>query len=461
MGKKGHKDKEKDETPKGSQNQPKNQTSTKPATTSSTPANRVHTDPKVAPQAPTGTVPRQKAGFDTKSNTSTSTSRPANLNTHPLTQKPKTDKDGPFVIPRVEKRIRDPSTSSKGSGGSNDPPPTKKSYAETARSGDRPSTDTTWPEFQIRIYKNLTHHEPITFHDFAEIKDKIITHTSESLMAQPALFAQLQTSGTYYNKVLRCGIINCKNSQALDWFTSAIPTICGNGFRGWTKDEQVTTYVKIFVPQGFEKLTASDYLDVTRLMIEGGDLQDIHWMLVKEYIHHVKQTRIIIASIPNSTLNKIQTQGTETSHGSGVWKIDGFLAPLKLTIANPNDLRSSRPSSVPNKETLETATSPTQTSSPSLTIQNSPQTSPTRSQTPPPINTSPEAPAPLNTLKTPSKDPFLSSTAMSPLRVAMENTHVAAEEIVYTAIGDDMDYSALDSPIESDGDDLGDWTAQN
>jgi hypothetical protein len=185
--------------------------------------------------------------------------------------------------------------SSKGSGGSHDPPPIKKSYAEAIKAADRPSLDTTWPDFQLRIYKNTTHHEPITFHEFTEIKEKLIHHTTASLQANRALFSQQQTTGTYYNKALRCGVVNCKHELSLSWFASAIPTICGRDFKGWTKDKQVTTCVKIFVPQGFETLSATDYLDVTHTMIEGDSIQTIPWTLIKEYIHHTKQTRIIIA----------------------------------------------------------------------------------------------------------------------------------------------------------------------
>jgi len=129
MGKNSRKDKEKDETSRGSQNQPKPTTPNQ--STTPYPARRVHNDPKVAQQAPTGTVPHQNVGANSTSTTTTSnTPKTGNTtttknNTYPLTQQPTVNKDGPFVIPRVDKRTRDPSTSSKGSEESQDPPPPK------------------------------------------------------------------------------------------------------------------------------------------------------------------------------------------------------------------------------------------------------------------------------------------------------------------------------------------------
>jgi len=199
MGKNSRKDKEKDETSRGSQNQPKPTTPNQ--STTPYPARRVHNDPKVAQQAPTGTVPHQKVGANSTSTTMTSNTPKSSG--HHLT--------------------------------------------------DQLSSDTNWPDFQLLIFKNTTHHQPITFHGLTNIKDKLINHTLTYFKANPSHYANIQTNGIYYNKILRCGIVNCKQDQALSCFASAIPNIWGSEFKGWTKDEQVTTYVKIFVPQGFEK----------------------------------------------------------------------------------------------------------------------------------------------------------------------------------------------------------------
>ena len=112
----------------------------------------------------------------------------------------------------------------------------------------------------------------------------------------------VQNTGTYYNKALNCGIINCPNEQSLDWYREAVAAVCGENYRGWTKKEQVTTYVKIFVPPGFEDTSPADYLEVTRLMFESEATQGIPWEVLKAYTHHSKHTNIIIASIPTDTL---------------------------------------------------------------------------------------------------------------------------------------------------------------
>ncbi len=142
--------------------------------------------------------------------------------------------------------------------------------------------------------------------------------------------------GIYYNKMLKCGIINCSNEQALAWFKNTITTVCGEDLRGCTKNEQVTTFVKIFVPLGFEDTSVADYLEVIRIMFETEATMGIPWEVVKFCTHHTKQTHIIIASIPTATFMQIKAQGTETSKGSGVWKTEGFLAcPIETDLGRP------------------------------------------------------------------------------------------------------------------------------
>jgi hypothetical protein len=128
--------------------------------------------------------------------------------------------------------------------------------------------------------------------------------------------------------------------EALNWFKQELPKACSQAFRGWTRDEQVTTFVKIFVPQGFETLSAQDYLKASRLMFRLPEIPDILWGLINESTHPTKHTRQIIASIPTVTLQVIRARGSETKDGSGVWKADGFMAPFKVTVASASDMRN-------------------------------------------------------------------------------------------------------------------------
>jgi hypothetical protein len=102
------------------------------------------------------------------------------------------------------------------------------------------------------------------------------------------------------------------------------------------------TNVKIFVPEGFETLTAEEYLYASRIMLQTDATRGMLWVLLKEYTNHAEHPRIIIASIPDAALIHIQTNGTETDPGTPVWEINGFLGPLELTLATPWDLRTIR-----------------------------------------------------------------------------------------------------------------------
>lgn len=441
MGKKTHKDK--GENPKGSQ--PSNQTKTNTNNTATKPNPKIaqargeYKVPKVAPLVPAGTMSHQKQ----------------TTSTYPLTQVPPTNaKDHVFAVPRVEKRMRDPSLSSRGSEKSSIPPPTKTpkttyAAAATPKPSDRPSMDTNWPDYQLRIYRGSTYHEALTYQEFADIRLELNRHSFTYLQNNPDNDDCLQLTSSYYNKVLRCGVINCGQAQALAWFQRAITEICGENYRGWTKTEQVTTFVKIFIPLGFENLTTQEYLEANRLMMRGSSARGIPWNLMNEYIHQARQNRVAIAAIPTETFAYIQSRGVETKPRSGVWKIAGFLAPLKLTVAAKSDLRSAKPASSPNNQIPEKE-SPTQTSSTPSTPP------PTLTQSPPPtITTTPEE----NILT--ANDPYLSSMLMSPLNEAMEKAHVSE------AVGESaMDFALLDSPShspnQSDTDDFGDsWADQD
>jgi hypothetical protein len=153
-------------------------------------------------------------------------------------------------------------------------------------------------------------------------------------------------SGTFFNKTLHCGVINCK-AKSLAWYKEAVSRVSEGQFRGWTKDELVTTCVKIFVPSGFEHFTSEEYIDASRLMFETEETLGFPWIIIRDYIHHARHNKMIIAQIPEASFNYIKSQGKETSPGSGVWKADGFMAPLKLTIASSSDVHNIR---TPNTE---------------------------------------------------------------------------------------------------------------
>jgi hypothetical protein len=91
----------------------------------------------------------------------------------------------------------------------------------------------------------------------------------EFMRANPTQRHLPQATGNYYNKNLRCGIWVCKLDRALVWFKEAVTTVCGTSYKGWIiKDEQVTSFVKIFVSQGFENLTPEEYLDANDLFLK-------------------------------------------------------------------------------------------------------------------------------------------------------------------------------------------------
>jgi hypothetical protein len=192
---------------------------------------------------------------------------------------------------------------------------------------------------QLRIYKTYLYHKKISYDEFLEVRRKIFNHSISYLNSCPSLVDTIKTITIYYNKVLKCGVFNCLHEQALAWLKKTTTTVCGEDFRGWTNKEQVTTSVKIFVPPGFEDTTAGDYLGAIRIMYKTEATKGIPWEVVKFYTHHTKHTHIIIATIPTAIFLQIKSQGVETSKGSGVWKTEGFLAPLKLTLASSNDLR--------------------------------------------------------------------------------------------------------------------------
>jgi len=317
----------------------------------------------------------------------------------------------------------------------------------------------TWSELQLRIYQTNYYHKKISFEDFLEVRRRVFNHAAIHLRQNPSQIGIIKTTATYYDKTLNCGIFNCPHEQALSWFQQAITSVCGENYRGWTKSEQVaTTIVKIFVPPGFEDTSAEDYLEATRIMFEMEATRGIPWEVVKFYTHHTKHTHIIIASIPTQIYKLVKQRGTETNKGSGVWKTEGFLAPLKLTLANPNDLRSSR-----NKNTTTRPQPPSpQLSSPSHSSPSpSPPTSP---KSPTPVPKPNDEPEPEPTIEAITNDLLLSSVAMSPMREDqdLENVNDVAGEVVIDGGEEEqgMDLSLL-NPDPADTDDFcGNWADQ-
>jgi hypothetical protein len=182
--------------------------------------------------------------------------------------------------------------------------------------------------------------------------------------------------------------------------------------------------------------------------------------MLKEYIHHSKHTRIIIATIPADIFTLIQTKGTEISAGSGVWKAIGFMGPLKLMVASENDLRTNNNNNNnnnSNRNTSKHSNKPPKTQKPQKIT--TPTCSPNATSTAPEpesgtsleVEDSPEKPLLLNT------NPLLSETtgSLSPLHMAMnaiavsnanDNDNEDFEESENTLEEEDMDFGLLTSP---------------
>jgi hypothetical protein len=306
----------------------------------------------------------------------------------------------------------------------------------------------------LRIYNATLHHEHISFQAFSELKGNLARHTLNFLKNNPGQGNKTYTNGIYFNKVLKCGIVVCKNTEALHWYKEAIDQIGDQKFRGWTKEEQVTTCIKFFVPPGLETITLLEYLEATRIMYDTETSRGIPWTMLKEYIHHTKHTRIIIATIPVEIFTIIQTHGSQTSASSGVWKAIGFMGPLKLTVASENDLRHPGTTKPKHNITIQNSPNTSPPSSPSHTITVDPQEG----------ETSPEKPAGLLH----ETNPLLSASAgsMSPLHVAMDTIAVSTDNEEVEGSGttqeEDMDYGLLASPARSDTDDFSaSWADQS
>jgi hypothetical protein len=346
MGKTTNRDKER---PKG----PSEPTKTTPTPkTTPTQAKGSHTNPKVTPQVPKGAVltqqPSSGAAKSTpiKATTTAPTKVSGNSEVKQAPAKPTTSADAnanSFIIPKGgDKRGRDPSLGSK-SGQSIVPPPTKqpRTYALAAKGRDfHRVQDQQWPELQLRVYKDTVYHDPISYDEFGVVREIMLKHSLTALEQNPDMGSLFQISSTYYNKLIHCGVYNFANAQAFNWFKKELPTACSGAFRGWSRDEQVTTFVKVFMPQGFDSLSAQDYLKASRLMFKTQGTPDIPWGLINESIHPTEHTRQIIASIPTVTLQAIIAKGVETKEKSGVWKTEGFMAPFKVAVASATDLRN-------------------------------------------------------------------------------------------------------------------------
>ena len=67
---------------------------------------------------------------------------------------------------------------------------------------------------------------------------------------------------------------------------------CGTSLRGWTKDEQVTTFGKISCPPpGLKKLTPEQYLDATRFQFEIESTRRIPWALTSPQTDSRRQSK--------------------------------------------------------------------------------------------------------------------------------------------------------------------------
>jgi len=180
---------------------------------------------------------------------------------------------------------------------------------------------------------------------------------------------------------------------------------------------------------------------------------------------------MIIAQIREASFNYIKLQGKETSPGSGVWKANGFMAPLKLTIASSSDVHNIRTPNTENNtnnnnnnnnnSNNDNDTSNEKPPMP-MTPNNSPPTSPTSLPLPsspkPTLDLSVESPT---GLLFEDKDPLLSASGLSPLRTAMENTHASNNPRGGTNHEEEMAYNLLTSPTHSDMDDVsGSWADQ-
>jgi len=441
MSKKSKKDKERASTP--SDSNPKD-TTNKP---NQTPAKEAHNIPKATPQVPKGAMPSQlprpvlpPSNQPAKSSTGQSGggfAKPAAGQPGGSIAKPTSGQSGgSFHIPKGgDKRGRDPSQGSKSS---IIPPPTKqpRTYANAAKGRELHRVqDHQWPDLQLRVYKNTAYHEPLSYDDFAVVREVMLQHSLAFLESNPDQGSLLNIASTYYNKLIHCGVYNFANENALNWFKQELPLACNHAFRGWTKDEQVTTFVKIFMPQGFESLSAQNYLKASRLMFRSALTQDIPWGLINESIHPTKHTRQIIASIPTATLQVIQAKGVETSEGSGVWKADGFLAPFKVTVASASDLRNANAAnnSNPNPEQDQA-----ELSAESEAAMVSPPASPARSTSSKSSSAS-SLPPPLGPELTPDKLPGLVNDQ---LLSAATNTEISGDNETH---GEEvMDFGLLD-----------------
>ncbi len=74
-----------------------------------------------------------------------------------------------------------------------------------------------WPDLQLHIYGTKINHEHMTYQAFSDLKAKLARHTLTFLQENPGLSSKTYTDGIYYSKVLKCGIVICNNTKALDW----------------------------------------------------------------------------------------------------------------------------------------------------------------------------------------------------------------------------------------------------
>jgi len=430
-------------------------------------------NPETTQQESQGTAPTASANFTipkapkVPNQTAASTTSSSGVSSQGVRHRPTNTQAG-------DKRARELSQNSKSSSSSIIPPPAKKlTYADATKPDqkrtDGASHELVWYANQLRIYKNTRYHAPISYPEFASVRDKLFHYGMEFMRKNPTQRHLPQATGNYYNKTLRCGIWVCKHEQAITWFKEAVTTVCGTSYKGWSnKDEQVTSFVKLFVPNGFENLSPVEYLEANRLVFESASTCDIPWTFINEYVHHQKHTRIIVAQIPTETFEAIQKSGKETSPGSNVWKADGFMAPIKMTLATAGDMRPSKPQNpnpkpagansqgrdcgqgqpdmqeqpeVVGSPTPNPPTTPSKTSTPVKPLKGS--TPASNKSSPIPATSMGSSPIREDGLNSASNDPLLSNAQTDDIEIDNAET-------------EGLDYAILNSTVATDPEDMDD-----
>jgi len=148
-------------------------------------------------------------------------------------------------------------------------------------------------------------------------------------------------NGVKFDSGLKCGVIFCRSRDSLEWFRSQISEITNNGYKAYERDEVQFVNLKLYFPEGMELLPAKEYLQ--SILLHHPNMEDKSWRITNDYRRQQdgkQRQRCLIVTAPKSALDYIRSNGTETSSGSGTWKIDGPIFPIKITTAKPNELTS-------------------------------------------------------------------------------------------------------------------------